>query len=198
MKKFNDVVHQYFDLLAAKHELRCVFSDSEMVRFESEKVFLQVRFNASRSFDLGVEIGQMPTSANEPERPFDLSEVLKLHKSSDATYVEHLQVSRLDLLPSVIEHLYLLVERYASSLLDGFVEDFVELGDFRNRECYLYAKTRSLMYARENVEKAWLSKNYQEVVAEYRAFEGDLTEVERKRLAFAEKYLESKKSNTNR
>jgi hypothetical protein len=185
---FNDAVHQCFDPLAGRHGLRCVSSTPEIVRFANEKVFLQIGFDAVRSFEVGVEVGEISTSTGLSERPFNLAEVLKLHSSPDATYVERLQASKPDVLVRAIEKLSMLTEKYATDLLDGVAIDFVRLGEFRDKECTEYALSRDLGYAREDAEKAWKNKNYLAVVEAYKPFEAMLSEVERKRLVFAEKH----------
>jgi hypothetical protein len=185
---FNDAVHRYFDPLAGQHGLRCVSSTPEIVRFANGKVFLQVRFSASGSFEVGVEVGEIPTSADLSERPFNLAEVLRLQASPDAIYVERLRASRPDVLTCAVERLSVLTEKYAFGLLDGVAADFVRLGEFRGKECVEYALSCDLRYAREDAERAWANKNYLAVVKAYKPFETALTEVERKRLAFAEKH----------
>lgn len=188
MTAFNHVVHQYFDSLAIRHKLQCVFSDSQIVRFANEKVFLQIRFSAHWSFEIGVEIGEIPTSADQLERPFNLTEILRLYASPDASYVDGLQTSKPDVLTDIIKRLSVLTEKYASNLLDGLVEDFLKLRNLRDKECAEYALSRDLKYARKNAEKAWKDKNYFAVIKAYEPFNMELTKVERKRLAYAEKH----------
>ncbi len=188
MATFNEAVHRYFGPLAVQHGLPCVSSTPEIVRFANEELFLQVRFSASGSFEVGVEIGEVPASADQSERPFNLAEVLRLHASPDAAYVERLQASRPDVLTGAIERLSVLTEKYALGLLDGVASDFMKLGKFRDKECAEYALSRDLRYAREDAEKAWENKDYFAVVEAYMPFEPALTEVERRRLAFAEKH----------
>lgn len=190
MTAFIDTVLQYFDQLAARHGLRCVSSTPAGVRFENEKVFLQVMFAAGGSFEVGVEIGEIQVSAEQPERPFNLSEVLRLHAAPDTTYVERLQATKPDVLINAIERLAVLTEKYAADLLDGNPSEFLLLGEFRDKDCAEYALSRDLRYAREDAEKAWVAKNHFAVVKAYKPLESELTAVERKRLEFSEKQLQ--------
>ena len=189
MNFFVDTAHRCFDPLASRHGLRCVSTAPASVRYENERVFLQVRFAAGGSFEVGVEIGEVQVSAANPERPFNLSEVLRLHAAPDSTYVERLQASRPDVLIEGIQRLAALTARHATGLLDGKASEFLLLGQFRDKECADYAISRDLRYAREDAEEAWAARNYPAVVKVYKPLRKELTAAERKRLEFAERQL---------
>jgi hypothetical protein len=189
MSDFIDTVHQHFDPLANQYGLKCVTSSPKIVRFENGKVFLQVNFDAYRSYEIGVEIGEIPASAKTAERVFNLAEILRLRSSPDATYVERLQVSKPGILLDAICRLSRLVAQHATGLLSGDAGDFAQVANHRDKECAAYALARDLRYARSDAEKAWTSKNYVTVVNSYKPWEANLTPSEKKRLSFAEKKI---------
>ena len=191
MLDFANLVHQHFDALAAQHKMSCLISNNKMVRFEGEKTFLQVRFDAGRSFEIGVEIGEKQNSAHRLERPFNLAEILRLKGVSEIECIECLQASKSKVLSNAVELLSNLVTRYANSLLDGTESDFIALAKLRDRECTEYAYARDLRYARSDAEKAWENKNYVRVVNAYKPFITALMPSEKKRLTYAEKKIKS-------
>lgn len=194
MATFDDAVHRHFDPLANRYGLRFVTSTPDSVRFTNEGVFLQLMYDATRSFELRVEIGEILISTEQPENPFELSEVLKLHSAPETAYVERLQTNDPEMLVEVIKRLSELTDKYAAYLFEGKKADFIQLGRFRDKACAEYALSRDLKYARENAERAWLDKNYLVVVNTYKPFESELTAMENKRLAFAEKQIHQSNS----
>jgi len=189
MTGFVHKVHQFFDPLALRYGLGCIVSTSTKVRYGNERVFMQIMFAETGSFEIGVEIGQIQNSVALPERPFDLSEILGMYESPDVAFVEFLQASEPGILPRTIKRLADLTQKYADKLLRGEATEFLLLGRFRDKECAEYAVSRDLRYARADVEKAWRDRDYFAVVKAFKPWASKLTPAERKRLEFAEKKL---------
>lgn len=191
MLGFNEIVHQQFDGLASHYRMRCIASTETFVGFQNDAVFLQVLFDVGRSYEIGVEIGQIP-GAGVPERPFNIAEVLRLRNASDAAYVANLEASQSESREHAIIRLAGITKNWAAELLSGSVQAFVRLGRFRNAECADYAMKRDIGYARHNAEAAWEKKDYVGVVNAYRPVDAALTPAERRRLEYAEKHFYKK------
>jgi hypothetical protein len=192
--KFSTAVHLYFGTLAGRFDLQCTASTDQFVRFQNKKVFLHVIFDAGRSFEIGVEIGQLSTTGL-PERPFNLAEILRLQNAPDTGYVEKLQVSESAAQENAISRLAELTEKYAVGLLEGNELDFLRQAKFRDIECAEYALSRDLRRARQDAENAWAKQDYLGVVKAYRPLEAVLTQAEKKRLAYAEKHATHKSTD---
>lgn len=189
MYELSNAVHYHFDALADHYNLECTKSSEWEVRFQNSKVFLQVLFDSGRSFEIGVEIGQIP-AMGVLERPFNLAEILRLQKSPDASYIANLEASQPKVQRHIIARLAELTKKYAGQLLDGDKQAFLILSKFRDRECEEYALARDLRYARRDAESAWLKKDYFGVINIYKSLKTVLTPVEKRRLEFAEKHIE--------
>ena len=98
MFEFVELAHKFFDPLANRNGLQCMISSESLVRYESNKIFLQIRIDAKRSYEVGVELGQLVLSKTQSERPFNLAEILRLSGSDEAKYVENLQARQTDVL----------------------------------------------------------------------------------------------------
>jgi hypothetical protein len=190
-----DSVHQYFDSLANYHGLRCVISTEKIVRFENEKVFLQIQFDVGKSYEVSVQIGQCFISLDQVQISFNLAELLRLRASEDTKFVERLQIIKPDFLIKAIERLSVIVEKYAARLLDGCDADFNELASFRKKECADYALSNKLKHAKKNAEEAWSCKDYGTVIAVYKPIETFLSLAEKKKLAFAKKQVDRSANN---
>ena len=90
---FENLVSKEFKFFEENYGFCCVETSSDLVRYESNDVFVVIRYDVNRSYELGVEIGQRKAIHNEQERPFSLNEILRLHKSKEASIHSATQVS---------------------------------------------------------------------------------------------------------
>jgi len=164
-------------------------SDPEHVRFEGNGVFVSVRFDGRRSYELGVELGPLQPLYEGRERRFNLGEVLRLAGASEAEGLATVMVTEQAALERFTSRMATCLRRYGSPLLRGEQEAFKRLGALGDAESRAYQHRNELRFAVEDAQRAWKSGDYQQVVAALEPFEAELSASDRKRLAMARSRL---------
>ena len=183
---FKDSVLANFQFLAEKG-FRPVQEEVTLVRYESATVFVNV-FHGRASFELGVEIGVLC----EPTEQVTLYDIVAW---ADALKVEgfgqHVmfQVSSREGVQQFVPKLADLVRRYGEPFLRGGASAYTEVLEARSRAARAYERQVQLDDLRRRVETAWDSKDFAGVVELYGSIGADMTSVEAKRLAYAEKQV---------
>jgi len=158
-----------------------------LVRYESASVFVNV-FHGRASFELGVEIGVLC----EPTEKVTLYDVVAwadaLKREGFGQHVMF-QVSSREGVQQFVPKLADLVRRYAEPFLRGNTTAYTEVLEARSRAARDYERQVQLDDLRRRVETAWNSKDFAGVVELYGSVGPDMTSVEAKRLAYAEKQV---------
>jgi hypothetical protein len=173
-----------FGFLETSHGFRSVLSTETIVRWETNQVFVQVQYDAHRSYEVGLEIGQLRCDAMTLGPPFSLSEMLGVAGFALAKR-PFFQTSTEERLMLALEQMARLLVRYGAKLLQNDDEAFAALGRQRDEDCDAYAEEKSLKSMREAAEKAWHDHDYKTVVDLYRVHVGHLTPAETKRYEIA-------------
>jgi hypothetical protein len=182
---FSDHVIRHFAFLISKYQCQCVSSNERLVRYENDLVFVNVRFDNGRSYELGVEIGQKNVLFNGQEMEFNLGEIIKLKDVENREKYTLFQVSDQELLVSAISNLAELIDTYGAELLQGNQVDFSSLAMLRRSECDKYEVARKLEFVRSEVDEAWKAKDYKKVVQLYRSVDAHITLAEKMKLEYA-------------
>ncbi len=187
--EFIRLVQDKFLFLTSKYGFRCKSSTSDFVRYESDKVFVVVHFDSIRSYEIGVEVGQLEALYNGQERPFNLGEILRLEGVAEKENYTIFQADTSAALESGLSRLALLLSSYAVDYLQNDRFSFKRLSDFREKECNQYELETRLVHIRKEVRKAWENKDYVKVVELYKPVENAITAAEKKKLDFARKKI---------
>ncbi len=186
---FAKLAQDKFSFLVSEYSFCCVEATNYVVRFESDKVFVSVRYDASRSFELDVEVGELNVLYGGEERPFNLGEILRLEGAEKKERYTFFQASEPEALTNCTARLALLLSTYGVEFLKGNKYSFKRLSTFREKECNQYALETELTDIRRKVQVAWKDKNYSRVVELYQPVEDVISEAEKKKLAFAKKQI---------
>lgn len=186
---FPSLVQKEFSFLVSDYLFRCVKGSDREVRFESNEIFVVVHYDIGRSYELGVEIGELNVLYNEQERPFNLGEVLRLEGVEKKENYDTFQANTLPAISNCIAKLALLLSTYAIGLLQYNKFAFRRLSDFREKESDQYELKTKLAHIRREVQIAWKSKDYAKVARLYKPVESTISNAERKKLHFAEKQI---------
>jgi len=186
---FPNLVQKEFSFLVTDYRFRCINATNYAVRFESDEVFVVVHYDADRSYELDVEIGELNILYNGQERPFNLGEVLRLEGVAEKEKYTLFQASTLPALSNCVAKLSSLLSAYAVELLQHNKFTFKRLSDLRKKECDQYELEVNLAHIRREVQIAWKNKDYAKVVKLYKPVESAISDAEKKKLAFAEKQV---------
>lgn len=164
--------------------LHAVDEKVTFVRYESPEVFINV-YHGRASFEMNVEIGRM----RDPNKTLSIGGIVEwagAYKTEGFGQHVMFQVSTREGVQEFVPKLAALVRKYAIPLLRNDDSAWNAALDLQGRRWDEYVKEVNLAALREKAEAAWHAKDYVRVVELYEPVRQDLTEVEAKKLAYAE------------
>lgn len=172
--------------------LRPVQQEMTFVRYESPEVFVNV-YPGRASFELGVEIGRL----QEPKNKLTLYDIVAWAGTEKVEGLgQHVtfQVSSREGVQEFVPKLAALVKKHTAPFLRADGAAFDSAFEIQSERAKEYAKGVNLSQVRRKAEAAWQGKDYAQVVELYGPARQDLTEVEAKKLAYAEQQVMSAES----
>lgn len=182
-QKFEMLAKEAFAFLEQNFGFKLRSMDEGVLRYETEDVFVIVSYEARRSYELSLDIGQKNVAV---ERAFNFGEVLRSVKAPEDVPSSY-QVTSDEALQKFPNKLAETLQRYGMSFLRNDSAAFMQLSQLRERECNQYALERDLRKARVEAETTWHKKDYPAVVKALKPFRAALTATEVGKLDFAEK-----------
>jgi hypothetical protein len=125
----------------------------------SNEVFLTVRYDAKRSYEIDVEVGPLKAFFNGQERPFNLGEVLRTEGVAEGEDYRAFQAQNSGVLERCISKLASLVSLNAQDYLLNNNFSFKRLSDRREAECAQYELNTRLDGIRREAQEAWQKKD---------------------------------------
>ena len=184
---FKDAVLSSFKFLSDLG-LHLVEERLTFVRYESSDVFLNV-YHGRASFELGVEIGRLKHPDEEKLTIHDIVAWVGAEKSEEFGQHVMFQVSSPEGVREFVPKLSRLVEKYGTPFLKGDATAYRAALEARSLTAADYVKQMNLRDVHRKAEAAWHAKDYGQVVELYGPVRRDLTEVEAKKLAYAEQQM---------
>ncbi len=154
------------------------------IRYESSLVFINV-YHGRASFELGMEIGRL----SEPKNVLTLNDIISWYgvdKGKEADHPVAFQVSSRKGVQEFVPKIADLLKNCAIPLIRGDVEAFTSAFKLQSKRSNEYEKEVNLKNVRNRVEAAWQMKDFYQVTELLSSIKGDLTQVEIKKLAYAE------------
>ena len=186
-EEFVALVRETFAFLEREYGFSFSWTDGYCVHFNSPNVFVSVMYDATRSYELSVDIGQVGTAGH----PFELWTILRAAGRGELLEAKTAISSQASDLPQHLERLASLFKQYASNLFTGDTHLFKALGQQRDADDAAYALETILSRARQKAEKNWKQKEYGEVVKQLELLEIHLSPSEKKMLDIARKRSQS-------
>jgi hypothetical protein len=186
---FKDAVLSSFEFLRT-YGFRVVEEDVTFVRYESAAAFVNV-YHGRGSFEIGVEIGRL----ERPEK-YGLDYIVSW-AGKQAWEAEGFgrgtmfQVSTREGVQNFVPKVAQLVKRYGDDFLSGSAAFYGELQKANDRASVAYEREQMLTRIRKEADAAWAAKEFARVAELLQPIQADLTEIEGKRLAYAEKQVGS-------
>jgi hypothetical protein len=184
---FKDAVLSSFTFLT-ELGLHPVDEKMTFVRYESSEVFVNV-YHGRASFELGVEIGRLSEPDEEKLTIYDIVAWAGAERTEGFGQHVMFQVSSPEGVREFVPKLAHLVQEYATPFIKGDVTAYREALEARSRAAAEYVKQVNVKQARSKAEAAWQEKDYAQVVELYSRTRSDLSEVESKRLSYAEQQV---------
>jgi hypothetical protein len=184
--EFKETVLSSFKFLGDSG-LRPVEEEVTLVRYESSEVFVNV-FHGRASFELGVEIGRL----NEPAEKLTLYDIVAWAGAEKTEgFGQHVafQVSSRKGVHELVPKLAVLIKKHAAPLLRGDRAAYHSALAIQSERAGQYAMEVNLGQVRSKAEAAWQAKDYAQVIELYDSMRKDLTEVQAKKLIYAEQQV---------
>ena len=158
-----------------------------LVRYESSEVFVNV-FHGRASFELGLEIGRL----KEPDAKLSIFDVVRWASAEKTDGLgQHVmfQVSSREGVQEFVPKLAEMVKKYAPPFLRGDEDAYRTALEFRAKGYAEEVNEGNLRVVRSKADAAWQAKDYAQVVQLFSPVREELTEVEAKKLAYAEQQV---------
>lgn len=157
------------------------------VRYESSEMFVNV-YHGRASYELGLEIGRL----DEPNKRLYLEDIVVWAGAEKAEgFGQHtmFQVSSREGVHEFVPKIAALLKKYGLPLLRDDKEAFAAAKALQSSRAKALTKEFNMRGVRRKAEAAWHAKDYAQVIELYDPVRDDLTEIEAKRLAYAEQQV---------
>lgn len=182
--RFKDAVLSSFKFLV-ELGLHPINERITFVRYESAEVFVNV-YHGRASFELGVEIGRSKEPEEEKLTIYDIVAWAGAEKAEGFGRHVMFQVSSPEGVREFVPKIARLVQKYAIPFIKGDATAYREALEARTRAAAEYVKQVNVRQVRSKAEAAWSGKDYAQVAELYGRMRDRLSEVESKKLAYAE------------
>jgi hypothetical protein len=156
------------------------------IRFEKPSSYVEVTYDASRSHEASIWLGELPANT---EPPLELADVLRATDcgSDDIRFAELIQTSDVAALRQLLERASLLLRKCASDFLEDGPQALDRARALRSERAAAYTAEIRNRPVLEAADAAWAEKEYGRVHDLLYPIRDTLGESHRRRLAFAER-----------
>lgn len=181
---FCDAVQRTFGFLT-EHHFQCVRTEPTFVRYESDRVFVNV-YHGRSSYELGVEVGLL--DFDKTERGYSLSALIGLIDPQEAANYRNFVATTSELVEVGVKTLSEKFKAYAWDTLRGDPIVFAKLEQQREQLSKSFAMEVLARQVRPKAEAAFRNKSYAEAARLYESIRGQLSPAELKKLEYAQKH----------
>jgi hypothetical protein len=143
---FTPGVLRHFAFLETDYSFRCVYSSSQDVRWEDSVVFVDLRFDSQRSYELYLSVGRLAVLVDGQHVPFGLDEISRFGGGAWGSWAVHARdEGELD---ERLREVASILKDVGQRFLLTDAQAFAELAVQRQRECTEYALNKALLRAR--------------------------------------------------
>jgi len=177
---FSTAVRNNFSFLENQYGLQCVHEEDTLVRFESDVVFVNV-YHGRTSFEIGLEFGRRGY-----EEKYSLEALVALsNENLSRKYWANFAVTT-EMVETAVSTLAQGLIEYENGVLSGDACIYQRLEQLRRERIDKMIVHSQVEQVRPLADAAFRKKNYAEAARLYRSISSSLTEVERRKLTFAE------------
>lgn len=187
-RAFADLAHRTLGAALQSYGYQAAGADPFRLRFQKPSSYLEVSYDASRSQEVSIWLGESPTG---PEPPLELADVLRATDcdADDVRFAELIQTSDADALGRLLDRAADLLRRCAKQFLEDGHDAFTAARRLRSEHAAEYTaelRNRGLL---EAADAAWQKRDYGRVHDSLNPIRDSLGDSHRRRLTFAEKRL---------
>jgi hypothetical protein len=183
---FLEAATSEFMFLIEEYSFSCVKSDITYIRYESQRVFVNV-YQGRASFELNVEIGERAISQDTQEASFTIGDILYAVNPHVAESYRPYEATKPESVKKFVRELARLVKEYATPALLGDHACFEKVAAVQLLRSRSLLLDSDLQRAKREVEAAWREKDFKRIVEVYEPLKEHLTLAEAKKLEYAKK-----------
>ncbi|MCL4684857.1 hypothetical protein KJ059_08905 [Myxococcota bacterium] len=142
-------------------------------------------YHGRQSYEIGVEVGLL---ADGSGYKFGLSDVLAAVVGSSHCCRTYFQASNAEVMQKCAAEIAALIDEYYGPVLAGDRETWERIAAVAEERNTAYTREVVQQPIREAASEAWARGDYEKVRELYESIRQDLSTVEKKRLAYAEKH----------
>jgi hypothetical protein len=181
--EFANAVAQHLVPVMSSFGLRIASQSGFSTRFEGQEVFVQVDYDAGRSHELNLWVGQKES----PEPPFTLADLLRATDCPPdlVSRVDLIQVADAAVLERQLARCTELLVAYGGPFLQGDPHAFADATALRSENARRYTARMVIGATLEKADSAWRRRDYDLVYALLSPISSDLDLAHRRRLNLA-------------
>jgi hypothetical protein len=185
---FEDIVHRTVGSVLELYGYEPMKSDGFRARFEKPASYVEVMYDAARSHEVSIWLGEVPIDG---EPPLELADVLRATDcgAEDVKFAELIQTADADALGRLLDRAAQLLRQCAGRFLADGRDAFGAARALRSERAAAYTAGLRNRQALDAADEAWESKDYGQVHDLLNPIRDALGESHRRRLEFAEKKL---------
>lgn len=184
-ERFPDMAKQAFSFLEGAG-FRLTQIDAGQLRYESAQSVVDVVWDA-RSGELEVFVGLHPQTGL-PKETYSVMDILGMEGTLPPDRKVAAQVADENRLRPFVDQLAEDMRVHAQPALAGDRMFFRRLERFRHAKAEAFGRSMKLQQVRSAVEDAWRKRDFKKVIGLYASVESDLTEAEKRKLAYAREH----------
>lgn len=184
---FKEQALKYFTFLIDVYGFHCVTAKVTFVRFESQKVFVNI-YHGRASYEIEFEIGLL-TSNGKKERSITSSAFLELIGCKEKADKPFWQANTKEGIEKGIAKMAAFIRQHATKALQGDIPTFETLFSIQKQSWDRHLEGMKLQNIREKANEAWKFKDYAKLVELFEPVKCELKPAEVKKLEYAKKRL---------
>jgi hypothetical protein len=187
---FQDAVVDSCDALMQEYDFAVCTAGDSHVSLASELVSIAFHYDRARAYELSIAISRKSFEVRGVI-PFSLGEVLREFNVPKANSSSYIQSPSIDSIAQFIREVCELLMAFCAPVLKGEPRAFENLRARRAAESQHYTVSVRLAGIRKDVDEAWRAQDYTKYRNLLTGLESVLSEVEKKKLGFAQRRTRS-------
>jgi len=180
---FTNLIKKEFNFLEENYDFTYEIIDDSHVRYENNEIFIRVMYDARRSFELALDLGQKNDKSNAH---YDLGHILGLKDINEQAYFMASSQKSLEI---CISRLSKLTSKYTIEFLENHEMYFQRLLKFKEKRQESYWLNKNLRLNREKLKNSWEKRDYLKFCELFPLIEKYATNAEKKKFSFSSQKL---------
>ncbi|KJS66081.1 MAG: hypothetical protein JL50_13065 [Peptococcaceae bacterium BICA1-7] len=182
---FQEEVKRHFEYLISDYGYRCVFSDPYCVKFQTDKVYLNI-YHEKISYEVYVEIGLIPEDYQNKLR-IGIKDIIENSASSEKV-LPFYQASNPRSISKAVGELAKLLRIHGKEALAGQYQYYKKISEMKLQRQQTAYTEEMLKITENRANDAWKRKDFSKVIELYEPIKQHLNTTQIKKLEYAKSF----------